>query len=411
LALSFSFQRLKKGLPIVRVHVWIFLIAWAAAGLAAASEGILIMGDDAARDGRAGAAVASPRNASWIALNPAGIAGMERQADFELSLLYARTTLHTQGIGGVPWTGESEGEEFLPVPSMAIVWPLQTGVLGLSMYSPAGAVIHFPESRSIAGHLIRHTDRNLEYAQSRLALAYAYRFDNGWAVGISVNGSLSLARTDQVTAYLLPSRGDNEWDQSLGAGFGLGVHREWERWSVGAACQSRQWGQTFDKYRDVTPYPVDLPATVQAGAAFRIVPKLEVEIDYRFIHWNDINFFHHPNSRMGLGWHNQHAMLCGIEWQATPRWTFRAGYAHATRVMKDDRVFGSALVPNVLQDQITLGCSFAPGNRSELHLALGHWLRNHQTESGQGDFYSWVGRGTRIGMEINWMSLGYTRKF
>lgn len=376
-----------------------------------ASEGVLLMGDDAARDGRGGAAVASPQNAACVMLNPAGLAGLSRRIDTGLSALYYHATLRTQGAARIPFIDETSDDEFWGIPSFAMAWPLGAGVLGLASYTSSGEAIHFGSSRSNVGYVEGKTDRNLDFAQPRLTLAYAYQFDSGWALGASVNGSLSLGRTDQVTPFLLPTEGANDWDTALGAGFGLGIYRHWKRLSVGAGYQSRQWAQVFDKYRDVTVYPVDLPGTLQAGIALRILQSLEVEVDYRFLNWSDTKFFHESNANGGLGWHDQHAVLCGIEWKATSKWAFRAGFSHATKVMTDEHVFGSALVPNIVQDHVTLGFTRALDEASELSVTLGHWLQGRQTESGRGDVYSILGVDTRSTLSAVWLSVGYGRKF
>jgi long-chain fatty acid transport protein len=382
-----------------------------------ASEGVLLLGDDAIREGRGGAGVASPQDASWILLNPAGLVDLERRVDFGLSLIFPRLTLHTRGIGQDFFYRDMTDDGFMANPSVGVVWPLKSGssavtdTVGLGFYVPAGAAIHFPRSRTWVGALEGRTDRNLDFMQPRLTLAYAHRFDSEWALGLSINGSLSAARTDQITPYLLPTRGKNEWDYAFGAGFGVGVYRRWERWSFGAAVESRQWSQVFDKYRDITPYPVDLPTTAQTGAAYRITPRLEIEFDYRFINWSNTRFFHEPSSRNGLGWHDQHGVMGGIEWQANPRWTFRAGYSHMTPAMDNEHVFGSALVPLVVTDHAAVGVTHALTDHSELHLAFAHWFQGEQTESGRGDFYSHAGKGTRSTLAADWISLGYSRKF
>lgn len=393
------------------LYVFVLLGAFGAGGMARASEGILLLGDDPIRVGHGGAGVASPRDASWAMLNPAGLVDLERRLDFGLSLVYARAALHTHGLAQLPFSDEMTDDLLQGIPSFAMVWPMEWGTLGLALNTPTGAAIHFPHPRTWLGVLENDTDHNLDFMQPRLTLAYAHKFDSEWAIGISVNGSLSLARTDQVTPLLLPTRGDNEWDQAFGAGFGVGVYRSWERWSFGAAYESRQWAQVFDTYRDVTPYPVDLPATVQTGIAYRITPKLEIEVDYRFINWSDVKFFHESNWGRGLAWHDQNGVMCGIEWEASPKWTFRAGYSHMTRAMSDEHVFGSALVPNVVQDHAGVGFTRVLSESSELHVTFAHWFEGKQTETGTGDIYSHLGKGTSVGLKVDWLSLGYTWKF
>lgn len=414
-------------------RILLLLTVWMLRASAWASEGVLLMGDDPIRVGRGGASVASPESASCITLNPAGMVDLERRIDFSTSAVLYQVTLRTNGIAKIPvsnevlgerlhvghfeeigeihYSGKSTDTEFVGLPSMAAVWPRENDAFGVSLHIPAGARVHYPHSRTWVGLIDGDTDRNLDFAQPRLTLAYAYKFDSDWAVGIALNGSLSIARTDHATPQLVSTTGDNEWDYALGAGFSLGVYRKWDRWSFGAGVTSRQWSQVFDKYRDVTPYPVDLPTTAQAGVAYRIRPNLELELDYRFINWSDTNFFHEDNINNGFGWDDQHVLMCGLEWKATPRWTFRTGYSHATLAFAHDHVFGSGLAPDIVTDHASVGFSCAVGEHSDFHVTYAHWFEQTRTESGNGDFYSAAGKGSSIQLGADWLTLGYSLKF
>jgi long-chain fatty acid transport protein len=391
----------------VFITLFIVLAAWSSW----ASEGILLLGDDPIRVGRAGAAVAARGDASWVMFNPAGLDGLDRRVELGIIAVHSRVTLHTRGIAEPPSHGKMVDDEWNGMPSFGVVLPRESGTFGLGLYIPGGAMVHFPRSRSWVGLLEGLNDRKSEFMQPRLSLGYAHRFDSGWILGASVNGSLSVGRTDQITPRLLASRGNYRWDVAPGAGFGLGVLRRWERWSFGAALESRQWSATFDKYKDISPHAVDMPATFQAGAAFKVTPRLEIEVDYRFLNWSDVKFFHKPSAGAGLGWQNQHAVMGSVEWAASPQWTFRAGYAHLSRAMGDDHLFGSALVPNVATDHVGAGFTCKLGECSEISLALAHFFRGSQTASGGGDFYARLGKGSESTLTVDWVSLTYGLKF
>ncbi len=409
--MRFSFQRLGCYWTPARAFAVVLLAALAMGRAAYASEGILLLGDDPIRVGRAGAAVASPGNASTITLNPAGMVDLERRVDFNMSVIHYRLALRTKSIAQIPFAGEMTDHELQGLPSVGIVWPREDGALGLSLHVPVGAMVHFPRPRTWVGILEGGTDRNLDFAQPRLTLAYAHKFDSEWAVGVSLSGSISAGRTDQMTRLLLPTRGNNEWDYAFGAGAGIGVYRAGKRWSFGAAVESRQWSQVFDKYRDISSYAVDLPATAQTGFAYRITPALQVELDYRFINWSDVKFFHEDNAHQGLGWRDQHGVMCGIEWQATRRWTFRAGYSRMTPAVDGDHVFGTALAPLMVTDHVAAGFTRVLNDRSELHVTLAHWFERQQTDTGAGDVYSHLGKGSQSSVRAEWLTLGYSLKF
>lgn len=393
----------------MRVLATLFVLL--AAHGARATEGTMLLGDDPVRVGRAGAAVAAEGNASWVMFNPAGLEGLDRRVESGLTVIHSRATLHTRGIAEIPFSTTMADAEWNAFPSLGLVLPQENGTIGLGLYIPAGAMVHFPHSRSWVGLFEVNNDRKLEFVQPRLSLGYAHRFDSGWVLGASVNGSLSIGRTDQITPRLLATRGNFRWDCAPGIGAGVGVLRRWERWSFGAAVESRQLSQGFKKYRDISFHTVDLPTTLQTGVAFKIVPKVEIEVDYRFIHWSEVKFFHEPSSGSGLGWHDQHGIMGSVEWTASPDWTFRAGYAHMTRAMRDDHVFGSALAPLVVTDHIGAGFTHRLGERSELSLALAHFLKGSQTASGGGDIYAHLGKGSKSTVQADWITATYSLKF
>ncbi len=138
-----------------------------------ATEGILLMGDDPIRVGRAGAAVAAHGDASWVMFNPAGLDGLERRVEFGATVVHSVATLHTRGIAQIPFGGKMEDNEWNGFPSFGVVLPADHGTFGLGLYVPAGAMVHFPRSRSWVGLFEGLNDRRLEFMQPRLTLGYA----------------------------------------------------------------------------------------------------------------------------------------------------------------------------------------------------------------------------------------------
>jgi long-chain fatty acid transport protein len=398
-----------KLMNAMRLLATILLITLCSLGYS--SQGVLLMGDDPILVGRAGAGIATPEDAFWINLNPAGIVDLGRRADFTLSVIGYELTMHTKGAGRIPMSEKVEDEEVMGLPSASFVWPSETGVWGLSFQIPTGACVHFPQSRTWVGEMEGGTDANLEYVQPRLTLAYAHKLDCDWAIGFSLIGSFSAGRTDYATARAVSTKGNNEWDYSFGAGVSVGIYRTWDKWSFASALKTRQWSEVFEKYRDVTSYPVDLPLTLHSGLAYKITPKLQIEFDHRFINWGNSKFFHEDNSSLGLGWKDQHAFMLGLEWEAAPKWTFRIGYGHVTPALSNEHLFGSAIVPNVVTDQAGIGFSYSINDHSEFHAALARWFPGKLAESGDGDIYSQIGAGSESTLQVSWLTLGYGVKF
>src|SRR5690606_12666317 len=146
--------------------------------------------------------------------------------------------------------------------------------------------VDFDQSRSTLGRL-RNADRRSALEVAMVPFAYAHRFDNGWAVGAAFLGEVGRIRSDSLTLRLRPTRGDYEWDWTLGYGWQIGVYKQWERWGFGASYRSRQDLEAFEKYKDLTRFSIDLPPQFQAGVAYRIRPELELLADYKYIGWTE----------------------------------------------------------------------------------------------------------------------------
>lgn len=401
-----------KSPGVARAAKWLLSIAFALTPLwAHASDGLLLLGNGPIQVSRAGAGVASPRAASWMMLNPGSIVALEKRWDHELAVLWSDIGFKSRGLSRNPFAADMRHRACLAAPGGGIVWPLRHGTLGLGLFVPSGASVDFPTSRNILSLLQGNTDRRLRYAQTRLVLAYAHQFDNGWALGFSVNGSVSMLRTDHETLRLHPTRGANEWDEALGAGLGIGIYRKWDKWAFGASYASRQWSETFDKYDDLLRHPVDLPPVVQVGLARELTPKLELVMDYKFIDRSNVRILRRDAAEGGLAWNSQHALKAGLEWRPTDRWTLRAGYSFTTSALKKRQAFISGLVPLVMRHHVAVGASYAPNKTSEFHLSYVHALRKGVSDSGESDLFSILGKGTEVSLKIDGVWAGYTYKF
>jgi hypothetical protein len=49
--------------------------------------------------------------------------------------------------------------------------------------------------------------------------------------------------------------------------------------------------------------------------------------------------------------------------------------------------------------------------KHSFHVALAHLIPEERTENGKGDFFSLIGRGTRIGFDENSVTVQYTYRF
>lgn len=397
-----------------RMGQWCWMIAIAASLLyglnAFAGEGVFLLGNDALQLGRASSGVASPRSAYWSYMNPASMVDLERRFDINWYSVFSKVTFEPRGVLGNHINRELVSDEIFHIVSTGAIWPLETGTLGGGIFIPSGAGVEYPYSRNIASRLFQgNQDRRLSYQHIRGVLAYGYEFDNGWAVGLGLHLSLSRFRSDHITLRALPARYGNKWDDAYGAGLGLGIYRSWERLSVGASYSSRHWTQSMEKYHDLLNYTLDTPRTAQAGIAYKIRPNVEVTLDYKWLNWKRIGTYGSPIfGGGGFGWKDQHGVKLGVEWVANPKWTFMGGYAYSNTPITDDNVFLAALVPVATEQHVTGGFSYKINEKHHVHL-VGVWApSNKMRDTGKGDLFSRLGKGSTIEASAFSAVLGYS---
>ncbi len=378
-----------------------------------ATEGAYFLGYGPLQQGRAGAGVASPRDASWMLLNPASIVDLDRRVDLGIDITHSHVTLAPRGLMGNSLTRHMTDRQYSFAPSLGATWPTKKGVLGLGLYVPSGVGADFPQSRNIISRFLHgNADRRMEFQHARLVLAYARTLRNGWALGIAVNGSLSRFRTDSLTLGLAPTRGGNRWDDAFGAGFCVGAYRRWRKWALGACYHSRQWSQRFDDYSDLLRSSLDLPQSVQVGLAHQLTRSLEIVADYKFIDWTSVKLMGETVLADGLGWEDQHIAKLGLEWRPNARWTLRSGLSHGNAAIGKRHVFINGLSSaGVIEDHASVGVSYAMSERSECHVTYVRALRGTRTTSRTGDLFDVLGAGTKIGAGHDGIALGYTYKF
>ena len=128
----------------------------------------------------------------------------------------------------------------------------------------------YPHSRTWLTRIVGgNVDRRLSYQHIRGVLAYAYDLGDGWSVGVGLHGSVSRLRTDHLTLSFSGAEANHEWNNALGAGFGAGLYKKWDRWAWGLNYTSRHWTESMDDYGDLLRNALDTPRTLQTGLAGR----------------------------------------------------------------------------------------------------------------------------------------------
>ena len=380
-----------------------------------ASEGVFLLGSDALQLSRASSGVASPRSAYWSYMNPASMVDLERRFDFNLYSVFTDIDLQPKGLIGNRLDGPLESNKEAFIASSGFIMPLSVGTLGGGLFVPSGSGVDYPHSRNWISRIFEgNTDRRLDYQHMRGILSYAYELDNGWALGISLQGSVNRFRSDHITLAFQPTSGDMDWGTAYGAGFGLGIYKRWDKFAFGAGYSSRHWVQVQDKYTDLMKSTLDTPQVLQVGVAYTIHPKVEVTLDYKWLNWESIPQYGSPMlDGGGFNWRNQNGVKFGVEWKALEKWTFSGGFSYSNTPISDDHVLLSGLVPVTVEQHYTAGVTHMFNEHHEVHVVGIYAPRHTITDTGGGtlDCFSWFGKGSTLSSGAMSVIFGYTYKW
>jgi len=401
-------------LPVSAVLAAAFCAGLLVCPAAPAGEGVFLLGNDAQQLGRASSGVASPRSSYWSYMNPATMVDMERRLDVNWYSIFTDFEAHPRGVIGNRFEGTLESEVTGNLVASGFVWPLRVGTLGGGLFVPSGSGVDYPHSRTWLTRLAGgNVDRRLSYQHIRGVLAYAYDLGDGWSLGVGLHGSLSRLRTDHLTLSFSGAEANHEWENSLGAGFGAGVYKKWDRWAWGLNYTSRHWTEAMDDYGDLLRNVLDTPRTVQTGVAWKAADRVELTLDYKWLNWAGIpSYGGDLLSKGGFAWKDQHGVKAGVEWRIHDRWTLMAGYSYANSPVQKDHVLVAMLVPVVTEQHWTLGVTHRINDRHQVHLT-GAWAPRHtMTDSGKGNEpFSLLGKGSTLSATAVSVVFGYSFLF
>ncbi len=284
-----------------------------------ATNGSDFPGKGPKQEATAGAGVAKPQDSTWVSLNPASIVDLPTSLDLSYEYLRPVRRLTMRGGLGVANsnTDEDTGKSFIP--QLSLVYKLnEDEALGFGIFTVAGANTHLSKSRTTFG-AAQSYDKHIDYYAMRLNMVYAKRFGNGWSVGGGPSIVYNRIRSDISIGdgAFSQTQGQNEWEESWGGGFSLGLYKTWTKWSFGAGYTSRQWTQRYHDYEDIVLTPLDHPQMLQIGVAYKVTESLDFLLDYKWIDWDSISQFGRPGSRAGFGFRDSHVIKTGIVWEAT----------------------------------------------------------------------------------------------
>ncbi len=365
------------------------LLALAAPALA--TNGYFSLGYGTPYKGMAGAGQALHLNTLASATNPATIAFVKGY-DISLALFNPNREYTVTGnpsgypgtFGLAPGNYESDSKAFV-MPAMAGAWHLSNGFhVGLAIYGNGG--MNTDWSNPVFGQALA----GVNLMQAFIAPSFTWEFAEHQAIGVSPILGWQSFEAKGLSAFSMFSSNpakltNNGADTTTGFGARIGYHGKFgEYLGVGASYQTKIAMDEFDDYAGLFAGKgdFDVPATWTAGIAVFPAKGWSIAADVQQIYYSEVGSVGNPmlpnlmqaplgaDGGAGFGWDDVTVYKLGVQWEATPSWTLRAGYAHCTQPVQESEVLFNILAPGIVQDHVTVGVSKLLSPKSALHVAV-----------------------------------------
>lgn len=323
---------------------------------ALATNGDATLGITALQWTRGGAIVASPVDLASMMYNPAAAGEFQLDKggfDMSLGLLNATRSIDTKTR-----STESDSEDYLAMGVGAIAKASDKIFLGITAGGVAGLGVDFA-----AGTLLPATNAAVVSTKSLFKIAPT--------IGYVVNDKLTLGLSPQIGYQTMAMRTPQFTLPQTGE-FGLGG-------SVGAIYHilpSLQAGLSYISKTNIKEYSfngvvgategkyemdMDVPQTVAGGVAFRVMPKLLVEADVKWVEFSDVMDRIDLTGPTGgvipltFGWDDQVVYSIGAEFEAMPGLTLRTGYNYGESPIGPEDVTSNYGSIAVIEHHLSLG--------------------------------------------------------
>ena len=386
------------------------LLMAATAGPAVAGGGYFALGYGPLARQMAGAGTAMTGDAFAGASNPAKLVTAGNRLDIGAELFMPRRRIEREG-SGTPYDFSSHSRNSLfVIPEAA--WSHQVNdrlAVGLTFYGNGGLNTEYNDTVDApnlnpgrcgsrpANFFLGCGRAGSDLTQLILAPTAAWRVDGRHAIGVAPLLAVQRFEAYGLQAFAPLSKyprdvTNNGVDTALGAGMRVGYLGELTPWlTVGAAYATRVYMQDFERYRGLlADGSFDIPENFSVGVALRPHARLTVALDVQRINFGAVNSLGNSvlatltdpagnplgsSGGTGFNWRSSNVYRLGLSFQARPDLAVRAGYAYGRRPNDDsiESVTLNLLTPNP-RHQFSVGLSWQPNERHELHLAASRFV-------------------------------------
>jgi len=406
----------------VRSHRWglsfaVFLSTSLIAVDAFAINGLIFYGVGPRNRAMGGANGALPVDTSTILTNPAGLGKLGNRADIGAHWLKADRfrdlgqTDPSIGVANTASDQEQSGQTVYITPFSGLSYKPDDSkwAFGATIAGVAGEGAQYNSPRLNPALLTPGQTYDTESFLFVLKAVPAVSYD--WSEQLTLGFGLQIAAAFFSGDFAVPTPAavPTAFPQTEGRGkleisYGYALHMGAlydinDKWSIGAAYQTKTRFEEFGPYTDVIP-DFELPPEFRVGLAWHVTPKLDLTFDYKWIGWEQIRLFEREPTEGGFGYVDQHTLGMGAQYYFNDNIILRAGVNYGRSPVREDVVFANSLAPTVYQTSIAAGGEYLFGSdkhRQSIATSLVYKLGHVEKDDGSGDLFSQVGEGTRIG--------------
>ncbi|WP_158623273.1 OmpP1/FadL family transporter [Corallococcus sp. CA053C] len=328
--------------------------------------------------GMTSAMTAHVHDASSVAFNPAGLAGLDT---FELLVGGAAVVPVANLTAQGSTTAEATKFGVSPPPHLFVAYPFMKGfTAGVGVYSPYGAALEWPETFS--GRFVA-TYSQMATFNINPTLAYAPTEWLRVGAGLDVlYGMLKIRQSIPLSAEAEAGATITGTDVALGFNAGVQADLVKDRLSAGLTYRSATTlGFKGDAEFTDVPEPLQaafakqgvtvsmpMPQSVGLGLSYTPTPRLLLAVDATWWNWSrlqklDLDFENTAfSTSQPKNWHNRWQFSLGGEYAVTPALTVRAGAGYDPTPVPDETL--TPELPDSNRIQGALGLTYGFGHLS-----------------------------------------------
>ena len=436
------------------------LVLALAAGLpfaAHATDGYFSHGYGMQAKGMGGASTAVAESAFGAASNPATMFFAGNR--FEIGLDMFSPWREASRTGSPPMVGldasSESGSNYFFIPEIAynrvaspnMSWGITVyGNGGMNTDYPGGeipgqsACAQFNPGPSSYNLLCGSGRLGVDLSQLIVAPSVAFQVAPGHALGIAPLFAYQRFKAEGVQAFDNPGFSSSPgnvtnrgYDSSTGYGVRVGYYgRVAPGVAIGAAYASKMSMGEFDKYKGLFAENggFDIPSHWSLAVAFEPAPGWMATAEYQRINYSDVKSVSNPSANVlgcmmgdasaclggsnggGFGWRDIDVLKLGVQYQASPALTVRAGYNVSDNPIEPADVTFNILAPGVVRHHLTLGATWKLDAQSAVTGAFMYAFNNDVEGSSLFNAFA-PGLQLREKIEMYQYSIGvqYSRRF